>query len=84
MQKKNYSPRTRLTAFLLALVCVLGLFPSTTFAASDTITLKEFGHSGVAYNSVTLGSCTLHEMTFKNGSVNTTGFCGTKSLFKIF
>ena len=78
MQKKNYSPRTRLTAFLLALVCVLGLFPSTTFAASDTITLKEFGHSGVAYNSVTLGSCTLHEMTFKNGSVNTTGFCGTK------
>lgn len=78
MHKKNHSTRTRLTAFLLALVCVLGLFLSTAFAASDTITLKEFGHSGVAYNSAALGSCTLHEMTFKNGNVNTTGFCGTK------
>ncbi len=78
MRKKNHSTHTRLTAFLLALVCVLGLFPSTAFAASDTITLKEFGHSGVAYNSAALGSCTLHEMTFKNGNVNTTGFCGTK------
>ena len=78
MHKKNHSTRTRLTAFLLALVCILGLFPSTVFAASDTITLKEFGHSGVAYNSAALGSCTLHEMTFKNGNVNTTGFCGTK------
>lgn len=78
MHKKNHSLLTRLTAFLLALLCILGLFPSTVFAASDTITLKEFGHSGVAYNSAALGSCTFHEMTFKNGNVNTTGFCGTK------
>ena len=78
MREKNHSPRTRLTALLLALVCILGLLPTTAFAASDTITLKEFGHSGVAYNSAALGNCTLHEMTFKNGNVDTTGFCGTK------
>ena len=79
MQKQNHSLRTRLTAFALALVCVLGLFPTTAFAAADTITLKEFGHSGIAYQSAALGRCTLHEMSFTNGSQATTGFCGTKS-----
>ncbi|WP_295751299.1 SpaA isopeptide-forming pilin-related protein, partial [uncultured Oscillibacter sp.] len=78
MQEKHHSLRTRLTALLLALVCVLSLFPTTAFAAGDTITLKEFGHSGVAYQSAALGRCTLHEMTFKNGNKDTTGFCGTK------
>ena len=78
MKKQNYHLRTRLTALLLALICVLGLFPATAFAASDTISLKEFGHSGVAYQSAALGRCTLHEMTFKNGSKDTVGFCGTK------
>ena len=78
MKKQNYHLRTRLTALLLALICVLGLFPTMAFAAGDTITLKEFGHSGVAYQSAALGRCTLHEMTFKNGSKDTVGFCGTK------
>ncbi len=78
MQEKHHSLLTRLTALLLALVCVLGLFPTTAFAAGDTITLKDFGHSGVAYQSAALGRCTLHEMTFKNGSQDTVGFCGTK------
>ncbi|WP_297872026.1 collagen binding domain-containing protein [uncultured Oscillibacter sp.] len=78
MQEKHHSLCTRLTALLLALVCVLGLFPTTAFAASDTITLKDFGHSGVAYQSAALGRCTLHEMTFKNGNQDTVGFCGTK------
>ena len=78
MNEKHHSLRTRLTALLLALICVLGLFPTTAFAAGDTITLKEFGHSGVAYESAALGRCTLHEMTFKNGNQTTTGFCGTK------
>jgi hypothetical protein len=78
MNEKHHSLRTRLTALLLTLVCVLGLFPTTAFAASDTITLKEFGHSGVAYQSAALGRCTLHEMTFANGNQITTGFCGTK------
>ena len=78
MNEKHHSLRTRLTALLLALVCVLSLSPTTAFAASDTITLKEFGHSGVAYQSAALGRCTLHEMTFANGNQITTGFCGTK------
>ncbi|MEY8388507.1 SpaA isopeptide-forming pilin-related protein [Oscillospiraceae bacterium 38-13] len=78
MNEKHHSLRTRLTSLLLALICVLGLFPTTAFAAGDTITLKEFGHSGVAYESAALGRCTLHEMTFKNGNQTTTGFCGTK------
>ena len=78
MNEKHHSLRTRLTALLLALICVLGLFPTTAFAAGDTITLKEFGHSGVAYESAALGRCTLHEMTFKNGNQTTIGFCGTK------
>ena len=78
MGKTNHHLRTRLTALLLAFVCVFGLFPETAFAASDTITLKAFGHSDVGYNSPALGHCTLHEMTFKNGSKDTTGFCGTK------
>ena len=41
MNEKHHSLRTRLTALLLALICVLGLFPTTAFAAGDTITLKE-------------------------------------------
>lgn len=78
MGKTNHHLRMRLTALLLAFVCVFGLFPEAAFAASDTITLKAFGHSDVGYNSPALGHCTLHEMTFKNGSKDTTGFCGTK------
>ena len=78
MKKQNRSLRTRLTAMLLALVCVLGLLPTAAFAAADSITLKEFGHSGVAYQSAALGRCTLHEMSFSNGGKITTGFCGTK------
>lgn len=54
MNEKHHSLRTRLTALLLTLVCVLGLFPTTAFAASDTITLKEFGHSGLWPEAQTL------------------------------
>ena len=39
----------RLTALLLALVCVLSLFPTTALASADTIKLKDFGMSGAAY-----------------------------------
>ena len=78
MGKTNHPLQMRLTALLLAFVCVFGLFPEAAFAASDTITLKDFGHSGVAYQSAALGRCTLHEMTFANGNQISTGFCGTK------
>ena len=39
--KKFHFPRTRLIAALLALVCVLGLLPSTAFAATQDITFEE-------------------------------------------
>ena len=39
MKHNSHSLRTRLTALLLTLVCVLGLFPTTAFAAADTIKL---------------------------------------------
>ncbi len=78
MERTRHHLRTRLTALLLALVCVLGLFPTTALAAADTIKLKEFGMSGVAYQSAALGRCTLHQMYYENGSAITVGFCGTK------
>ncbi|WP_300756218.1 SpaA isopeptide-forming pilin-related protein, partial [uncultured Oscillibacter sp.] len=78
MERTRHHLRTRLTALLLALACVLGLFPTTAFAAADTIKLKEFGMSGVAYQSAALGRCTLHQMYYENGSATTVGFCGTK------
>ena len=51
MERTRHHLRTRLTALLLALVCVLGLFPTTAFAAADTIKLKEFGMSGISSSS---------------------------------
>lgn len=78
MKKTRHHLWTRLTALLLTLVCVLGLLPATAFAASDTIKLKDFGMSGVSYQSAALGRCTLHQMYYENGSATTVGFCGTK------
>ena len=56
MKKRTHFLWTRMTAMLLALVCVLGLFPATAFAASDTIKLERFGMSGVSYESAVWGS----------------------------
>ena len=78
MKNQNHSLRMRLTALLLALICVFGLFPIAAFAAADTIKLKDFGMSGVGYQSRALGRCTLHQMYYENGSATTVGFCGTK------
>ena len=78
MKNQNHFLRTRLTALLLVLICVFGLFPITAFAAADTIKLRDFGMSGVAYQSAALGRCTLHQMYYENGSATTVGFCGTK------
>ena len=78
MKKMNHPLRTRVTALLLALVCVLGLLPATAFAASDTIKLERFGMSGVSYESAALGRCSLHEMYFSGGNKTSVGFCGTK------
>ena len=78
MKKMNHPLRTRVTALLLALVCVLGLLPATALAASDTIKLERFGMSGVSYESAALGRCSLHEMYFSGGNKTSVGFCGTK------
>lgn len=78
MKKQNHPLSIRLIALLLTLICVLGLFPITVFAAADTIKLKDFGMSGVAYQSAALGRCSLHQMYYENGTKTTVGFCGTK------
>ena len=78
MERTRHHLRTRLTALLLALVCVLGLLPATALAASDTIKLERFGMSGVSYESAALGRCSLHEMYFSGGNKTSVGFCGTK------
>ena len=79
MKRLRHSLKTRVTALLLALVCVLGLFPATAFAAgTDSIKLESFGMSGVSYKSASLGTCTLHQMYYDYGGKTTVGFCGTK------
>ncbi len=61
MKKRMYL-WTRMTAMLLALICILGLFPPAAFAAGDTIKLDSFGMSGVSYTSPHLGTASLHQM----------------------
>ena len=78
MKKINYPLYKRLTALLLVLVCVFGLIPTTAFATADTIKLKNFGYTGVSYQSAALGRAQLHQMYFQNGTATTVGFCGTK------
>ena len=78
MKKMNHPLHKRLTALLLALVCVFGLIPTTAFAAGDTIKLKNFGYTGVSYQSAALGRAQLHQMYFQDGTATTVGFCGTK------
>ena len=64
---------------LLALICVLGLLPSTALAAgADTIKLERFGMSGVSYQSASLGRCTMHQMYYGVAGKTSVGFCGTK------
>lgn len=79
MKKTWYSLKTRVTAMLLTLICLLGLIPATAFAASaDTIKLERFGMSGVSYQSASLGRCTLHQMYYGVGGKTSVGFCGVK------
>ena len=65
MKKTWYSLKNRVTAMLLALICVLGLLPTAALAAgADTIKLERFGMSGVSYQSASLGRCTMHQMYY--------------------
>ncbi len=79
MKKTWHSLKNRVTAMLLALICVLGLLPSTALAAgADTIKLERFGMSGVSYQSASLGRCTMHQMYYGVAGMTSVGFCGTK------
>ena len=71
--------RTRVTALLLAVICVLGLLPVSALAAgTDTIKLERFGMSGVSYTSPQLGTASLHQMYYDYGGTSRIGFCATK------
>lgn len=79
MKKTWHSLKNRVTAMLLALICVLGLLPTTALAAgADTIKLERFGMSGVSYQSASLGRCTMHQMYYGVAGKTSVGFCGTK------
>ena len=79
MKKMNHPLRTRLTALLLTLVCVLGLLPSSALAAGpSTIKLERFGYYGVSYESAKLGHCLIHQMFYDFDNQTAIGFCGTK------
>ena len=79
MKKTWHSLKNRVIAMLLALICVLGLLPSTALAAgADTIKLARFGMSGVSYQSASLGRCTMHQMYYGVAGKTSVGFCGTK------
>ena len=79
MKKTWHSLKNRVTAMLLALICVLGLLPTTALAAGvDTIKLERFGMSGVSYQSASLGRCTMHQMYYGVAGKTSVGFCGTK------
>ena len=79
MKKTWHSLKNRVTAMLLALICVLGLLPTAALAAgADTIKLERFGMSGVSYQSASLGRCTMHQMYYGVAGKISAGFCGTK------
>ena len=79
MKKTWHSLKNRVTAMLLALICVLGLLPTTALAAgAGTIKLERFGMSGVSYQSASLGRCTMHQMYYGVAGKTSVGFCGTK------
>ena len=68
---------TRMTALLLVLVCMLGLLPTAALAADapSSIKLEDCTHNGVHYESPSLGTCWLHQMTFDYNQNSTIGFC---------
>ena len=79
MKKTWHSLKYRVTAMLLALICVLGLLPTAALAAgADTIKLERFGMSGISYQSASLGRCTMHQMYYGVAGKTSVGFCGTK------
>lgn len=78
MEKSKRIPAVpmRLMCLFLALICMLGLLPSTAFAASpDTIVMEDCTHNGVYYESAALSTCWLHQMKFDFNGDTVMGFC---------
>ena len=72
---------SRLFSMLLALLCVLGLFPTAAFAAEttpSTIKLTNCTYNGTHYESPALGVCYMHQMRYEYDGDNVMGFCSEK------
>lgn len=73
------SVQQRLISLLLTLICLLGLVPTTAFAAAtsvpSTITMEDCTHNGVHYESPALDTCWLHQMRFDYSGNSIIGFC---------
>ena len=72
---------SRLLSMLLALLCVLGLFPTAAFAAEttpSTIKLTNCTYNGTHYESPALGVCYMHQMRYEYDGDNVMGFCSER------
>ncbi len=81
MMKKINFQCNRLIAALLALICVLGLFPATALAADApaTIKLDDCEYSSTQYDSPSLGTCHLQQMHFDYNGTPTMAFCAQRA-----
>lgn len=72
---------SRLLSMLLALLCVLGMFPTAAFAAEmtpSTIKLTNCTYNGTHYESPALGVCYMHQMRYDYDGDSVRGFCSEK------
>lgn len=76
MKMKTHSVYIRMMSLLLAVLCIVGLFPASALAAGpSTIKMEDCTHNGVYYESPALGTCYLHQMKFDFNGDNIIGFC---------
>ena len=75
--RKICFPYKRMISMLLVLICMLGLLPTAALAADapGSIKMEDCTHNGVHYESPSLGTCWLHQMTFDYNQKSTIGFC---------
>ena len=75
--RKICFPYKRMISMLLVLACMLGLLPTAALAADapGSIKMEDCTHNGVHYESPSLGTCWLHQMTFDYNQKSTIGFC---------
>lgn len=72
---------SKLLSMLLALLCVLGMFPTAAFAAEttpSTIKLTNCTYNGTHYESPALGVCYMHQMRYDYDGDSVMGFCSEK------